>query len=110
MESVKLPKEHQWGAMLGVLQTDTDKFVAALLRIVDELRSGMAECRAKCIERGIDYESDLEYQRYFKLFSMFGGLYSIIWGSNGLITSLVCELLSGLGESGKCEEESGIKQ
>ena len=90
---VKVEKELKWAAMLSVLQQDSDKLISALSIVLTELRVGEQKHKEKCVADGIVPESDATYQRYFKLYTELSGLYYILRGTDGVLSSLICEML-----------------
>lgn len=89
----KLEKETRWGAILGVLQRDSDKLIAAISGVLTELRVDEQKHKEKCIADGVVPETDATYQRYFKLYTELGGLYYVLRGADGVLSSLICEML-----------------
>lgn len=92
----KLNKELRWGTWLSLLQNDSDKLIAAISTVLTELRKGEEERKSECLAEGISPETDVIYQRYFKLYTELGGLYYILRGADGVLSSLVCEMLDGI--------------
>lgn len=92
----KLEKEVRWGAILGVLQQDSDKLIAAISSVLTELGVDKQKHKEKCVADGIVPETDVVYQRYFKLYTELGGLYCVLRGADGVLSSLICEMLDGL--------------
>lgn len=92
----KLEKEVRWGAMLGALQIDGDKLIAVISKILTELRVEEERHEERCIVEGINPSSDALYQRSFKLYTELGGLYYILRGADGVLSSLICEMLDDL--------------
>lgn len=92
----KLEKEVRWGAMLSVLQSDSDKLIAMLSSILKELRAEEERHKERCIDEAITPETDALYQRSFKLYTELGGLYYILRGADGVLSSLICEMLDDL--------------
>ena len=97
----KLEKEVRWAAMLSVLQQDSDKLIAAISSVLTELRVDEQKHKEKCVADGIVVESDATYQRYFKLYTELGGLYYVLRGADGVLSSLICEMLDNNYSDGK---------
>lgn len=93
---VKHEKEMMWGAMLGVLQTDADKLVMALKKVLGEIGVEMEKCHKGCLERGEIVENSREYQRLFHLYTALGGIYYCVQGSDGMLSAIIVDMLSGM--------------
>lgn len=98
---VKLEKEVRWAAILSVLQRDSDKLIAVISSVLTELRVDEQKHREKCVADGIVPASDAIYQRYFKLYTELGGLYYVLRGADGVLSSLICEMLDNKCSDGK---------
>ncbi len=93
---VKNENEVRWGAMLGVLHTDADKLVMALKKVLGEIGVEMDRCHQGCLERGEIAESNCEYQRLFHLYTALGGIYYCVQGSDGMLSAIIVDMLSGM--------------
>lgn len=90
---VKIKEEERWGAILGVMQTDMDKTRAVLRTIVNEMSLDMSTIETRLRAEGLNPATDAEYQRYYQLKSLLGGLYVLLEGFDGVMSSTVIELL-----------------
>lgn len=93
---IKNEKEVMWGAMLGVLQTDVDKLVMALKKVLGEIGVEMEKCHQGCLERGEIVENSREYQRLFHLYTALGGIYYCVQGSDGMLSAIIVDMLSDM--------------
>lgn len=98
---VRLDGEQRWGAMLGVMQTDMDKFRMVLRNVVFEISTGMSTLEYDLRADGKNPSENMVYQRMWELKSMFGGLYVMLDGIDGVVSSLVLDLLRGSTADGK---------
>lgn len=90
---VKLEDEERWGAMLGVVQTDMDKVRSVLRNVAHDALMGRETLETRLLADGKKPSDDVLYQRYFKLSSLLGGLYAMLQGVDGVMTSVIVELL-----------------
>lgn len=93
---VKNEKEVMWGAMLGVLQTDADKLVVTLKKVLAEISAEMERCQRECLERGEIVENSREYHRLFHLCTALGGCYYCMQGSDGMLSAIIVDMLSDM--------------
>lgn len=93
---IKNEKEVMWGAMLGVLQTDADKLVMALKKVLAEIGVEMEKCRQDCVARGEIVENSREYHRLFHLYTALGGCYYCVQGSDGMLSAIIVDMLSDM--------------
>ena len=94
----KLDDEVRWGAILGVLQTDVDKFRMGLARVLEEVHSGMVKLEDELNSQGIIPETDGRYNRYFQLCNLLGGIHYALKGVDGILSSTIVEMLRDLDE------------
>ena len=92
-EILKLDDELRWGAILGVLQTDTDKLRMVLRQVLIEIHAGRKRLEAELIERKVIPETDGRYARYLQLEALLGGLDMSLQGVDGVLTSVIMEML-----------------
>lgn len=90
---VRLEQEKSWGAILGVLQTDSDKLRMALRRVVGEISMDMSTLEYKLQSDGVNPASDGAYQRYYQLKGLLGGLCVILEGVDGVLSGAIVEML-----------------
>ena len=100
---VRLGGELRWGAMLGALQKDGDKLRGVLRIVVDELRIDMLDLEYSLRSEGLRPASDKRYQRMFELAGVLGGLYVMMQGVDGVLTSVITDLLRGSGDESENE-------
>lgn len=94
MARLRLKNEKQWGAMIGIVQSDMDSLRASLLSICRTMRVDMSTLESRLRVDMKNPDDDAEYNRYKQLFSMIGGLHLMLDGVDGVLSSLVIELLS----------------
>lgn len=89
----KLKDEREWGALLGVMQSDMDKTRMTLRHIVSQMSLDMSTIESRLRADGLNPATDAEYQRYYQLKSLLGGLYVMLEGVDGVMAATVIELL-----------------
>ena len=85
----KVEKELRWASILQIAQSShLDIVMASLSNVLAEINNELAVA---------EKDSD-EYFRLTHLMTLFGGCYSAIRGSDGIITGMVIDMLGGLKE------------
>lgn len=95
-EILKLDDELRWGAILGVLQSDSDKLRMGLRKVLMEVHAGRKRLEQELIAEKVIPEKDGRYLRYYQLEALLGGLDMSLQGIDGVLTSVIMEMLRGI--------------
>ena len=95
----KLDDEVRWGAMLGVVQSDSDKIRSVLNLVINEVDDAMQRRVKELAGMGItEPAGDGIYNRCFQLHNMLGGIYAVMRGADGIMSGVIVEMLRDLDE------------
>lgn len=90
----KIEKENLWGSILSVMQESSDMNLSSLRHVVTQIRDDMDGYVKSCVASGVSYEESPIYKRYVYLFEHLGGIYHCLLGIDGILTSLIVDMLS----------------
>lgn len=103
-EIKKVDDEIKWGSVLGIMQRDMDKsrgmlsmVIRQISMVVRQIGDRMERRKKELYDKGvIEPAFDGEYNRCFQLYNQLGGIYTMLQGIDGVITSTMMEMLREL--------------
>lgn len=96
-EIKKVDDEIKWGSVLGIMQRDMDKSRGMLSMVVRQIGDRMERRKKELYDKGVvEPAFDGEYNCCFQLYNQLGGIYTMLQGVDGVITSTVMEMLRDL--------------